>query len=410
MVAAGQLVSQRQPFGFVQLIMIITVIAQYFYVFTFNYAPEAMRLILAGALLGIHFAMTPYALGKKGQLWQALILASVALTMSSWAIAHGTHTTTVDMTVAEVMRNVAMFVMPLWLFALHQHLPHRLLCIIALSSIVLGGVIALTGSPVYVSGTPRLGSITGGLTQMHPSAKFMALQLLLVHQYYYGRLLNARIALPFMIFAGIILAGYGGRNEILFVLTYFLCLLYFRYQKVPAVKWSPPILIALVIVISAAALQLGEDVQNWGSGRIGVWEHRLDLLWNRDLLTFLFGGGLGADHIWNPQWWWMDEAAAHNDFLHITMESGLVGLVACGMFIAGLLMRLPGSTKALVVALVVESTFSNGQFQSPLIALNYFLLAAAAISCWQRRAALENLRKPGRKQHPEPASAAEMRA
>jgi hypothetical protein len=408
--AAGEFSSRNQPFGFVQLIMMITVVLQYFYVFTFNYAPEALRFVVAGALLAIHFSMSPYALGKKGQLWQAMILTSIALTMVSWSVAHGTHTTIVEMTVPEVLRNLAMFIMPLWLFCFPEHLPHRFLCIIALSSIILGGAIALTGDPVYVSGTPRLGSITGGLTQMHPSAKFIALQLLLVYQYYYARLLDAKLALPIMVFASAILVGYGGRNEILFVFAYFSWLLYFRYRNVPAVKWSPPVLIALLIVISAAALQLGEDVQKWGSGRIGVWEHRLDLIWSRDLLTFLFGGGLGADQIWNPQWWWMDQAAAHNDFLHITMESGLVGLIAVVIFIVALLMRLPGSSKALVVALVVESMFSNGQFQSPLIALNYFLLATASIFCWQRRTALDGLRQRRRKRPAEPASTVERRA
>ena len=402
--------AKRQPFGFVQLIMIITVIIQYLYVFTFNYAPETVRFLLAGALLAIHFAMFPYALGKKGQLWQALILASIAMTMVSWTIAHGIHTTTVELTVPELLRNVALFVMPVWLLSFPEHLPHRVLSIIAISSILLGGLVALTGAPVYVSGTPRLGSITGGLTQMHPSAKFMALQLLVVFQYYYARSLNPKIALPVMAFAVAILVGYGGRNEMLFVLAYFAGLLYFRYQGVFVVKWAPPVLILLAIVIAAAALQLGEDVQKWGSGRIGVWEHRLGLIWGRDLLTFLFGGGLGADQIWNPQWWWMDEAAAHNDFLHITMESGLVGLIAAIIFIAALLMRMPGNSKSIVVALIVESMFSNGQFQSPLIALNYFLLAAISIVCWQRRSALDALRKGRERRRSRPASTVETRA
>ena len=403
-------VAKGQPFGFVQLIMIITVLIQYFYIFTFNYAPATVRLVLAGALLAIHFGMFPYALGKKGQLWQALILVSIAMTMASWMIAHGIHSTTTELTVTELFRNVAMFVMPVWLLSFPEHLPHRFLSIVTILSILLGGMVALTGTPVYVSGTPRLGSITGTLTQMHPSAKFMALQLVVVFQYYYARLLSPKIALPVMAFAALILIGYRGRNEILFVLAYFAGLLYFRYQSVFAVKWAPPVLILLAIVIAAAALHLGEDVEKWGSGRIGVWEHRLGLIWGRDLLTFLFGGGLGADQIWNPQWWWMDEAAAHNDFLHITMESGLVGLIAAIIFIAALLMRMPGNSKSIVVALVVESMFSNGQFQTPLIALNYFLLASISIFCWQRRSALDALRKNRERRRPGLASTAETRA
>lgn len=407
--AAERPAGKGQRFGFVQLIMLITVILQYLYIFSFNHAPETVRFVVAGSLLAIHFGMFPYALGKKSQLWQALILVSIAMTMASWTIAHGIHTTTVEMTVPELMRNVAMFVMPVWLLSFPEHLPHRFLCIVTILGILLGGMIALTGTPVYVSGTPRLGSITGSLTQMHPSAKFMALQLVVVFQYYYARLLSAKIAVPVMLFAVAILIGYRGRNEMLFVLAYFAGLLYFRYRGVFAVKWTPPVLLLLAIVIAAAALHLGEHVEKWGSGRIGVWEHRLGLIWGRDVLTFLFGGGLGADQIWNPQWWWMDEAAAHNDFLHITMESGLVGLIASIIFIAALLMRMPGNSKSIVLALIVESMFSNGQFQSPLIALNYFLLAAVSIYCWQRRSALDALRRD-RQRRPRLASAVETRA
>ncbi len=267
--AAERPATKGQPFGFVQLIMIITVIIQYLYVFIFNFAPETVRFVLAGALLAIHFGMFPYALGKKGQLWQTLILVSIAMTMASWMIAHGIHATTMELTVHELFRNVVMFVMPVWLLSFPEHLPHRVLSIIAISSILLGGMIALTGAPVYVSGTPRLGSITGGLTQMHPSANFMAIQLLVVFQYYYARSLDPKIALPVIAFAVAILVGYGGRNEMLFVLAYFAGLLYFRYQGVFAVKWAPPVLILLAIVIAAAALHLGEDVEKWGE-----WSHR----------------------------------------------------------------------------------------------------------------------------------------
>ena len=168
--------------------------------------------------------------------------------------------------------------------------------------------------------------------------------------------------------------------------TYFAGLAYFRFRSVSAVRWSPPILLVLFVIGSAVALSFGHDVQKWGSGRIGAWQYRLELIWHRDLLAFLFGGGLGADKIWSgTEWYYLGEQPAHNDFLHIMMESGLLGLIATFVLVAGLFMRLPGSSKSVVIALVLSSFFSNAYFQSPLLAMNLFILTAVALYCWQVR-------------------------
>ncbi|MEZ5865782.1 MAG: hypothetical protein R3D25_17570 [Geminicoccaceae bacterium] len=61
------------------------------------------------------------------------------------------------------------------------------------------------------------------------------------------------------------------------------------------------------------------------------------LIWNRDIVPFLFGGGVNADFIWTPEWSFADEGmSAHNDYLHIIMDHGIVGLIAIATMIAGL--------------------------------------------------------------------------
>jgi O-antigen ligase len=285
------------------------------------------------------------------------------------------------------LRDLSIYVMPLWLLTFPQLMPHRFVMILAVGSIVVGGILAYSGPPVYVSGTPRLASITGGITQMHPSAQLIALQLVLIYEYYRAGMLSRLIAWPTMLFSVLLLIGYGGRNEMVFVGAYFATLGYFRFRSNSLVNWSPPILLVLLVIASVAALSFGHNVQEWGSGRIGVWQHRLGLIWNRDLLTFLFGGGLGADAIWNPQWWWwVDEPAnAHNGYLHIVMETGLIGLVGALIFLVGLYMRLPGGSKSIVIALIVATFFSNSYFQTPLLAFNFFMLASVSMHCWNVR-------------------------
>jgi hypothetical protein len=375
----------RRNLDFVRSAALVAVSLQYVYLLAFNYAPELVRTAFAGTLFAMHVALAALSLGQRPQTWQAAILLSLAMTISSWLVTHGINKDSTQFDTVEAFRSLSIYVMPLWLLAFPEVIPHRFVIVLAVGSTVVGGILALSGPPVYASGTPRLASITGGITQYHPSAMFFADQLVLVHVYYRARMLSRLIAWPTMLFALFILIGYGGRGELLLVGAYFATLGYFRFRSVPAVRWSPPILLVLFAIASAVALSYGHYALSWGSGRIGVWQHRLGLIWARDLLTFLFGGGLRADFIWNPQWWWMDEANAHNDFLHIMMETGLLGLIATIVFFAGLLMRLPGSSKSIVIALVLSSFFSNGHLQSPLLAMSLFMLVAAALYCWHVR-------------------------
>lgn len=365
----------------------IAVPLQYAYIFLFNHAPEAVRMGMAVALLLIHVALAASALSRRVDIWQTAILAAVAIMIFCWMVAHGANSKSAPFDVINAVRDLSILVMPLWLLTFPERLPHRMILVLAIASILLGGILALLGPAVLVSGTPRLASITGGSLQMHASAMFIALQVILLTEYYRGRQLFGALYWPLTAFAIAVLIGYGGRNEFVILAAYFGALAYFRFSHVPVVRWSPPVVIILALLFAALALSFGHNTQEWGSGRIGVWENRLELIWNRNVLTFLFGGGLNADQIWNPQWWWMDEVNAHNDFLHFTMIAGIFGLLAILLFLAGLLNRLPGSSKSVIIVLILSSFFSNGFLQSPLLAFNLFIVVAVALHQWQLRAA-----------------------
>lgn len=365
----------------------IAVPLQYAYIFLFNHVPDAVRVGMAMVLLLVHITLAASALSRRVDTWQTAILAAIAIMIFCWLVAHGANPKSTPFNITFAVRDLSILVMPLWLLTFPERLPHRMILVLAIGSVLLGGLLALLGPAVYVSGTARLASITGGQLQMHASAMFIALQVMLLTEYYRGRQLFGAIYWPLTAFAAAALIGYGGRNEFVILAAYFGSLAYFRYAHIPVVRWSPPVVIILALLIAAVALSFGHNVQEWGSGRIGVWQSRLELIWNRNVLTFLFGGGLTADLIWNRQWWWMDEVNAHNDFLHFTMKTGIVGLLAILLFIAGLLARLPRSSKSIIIALILSSFFSNGFLQSPLLAFNLFIVVAVALHQWQLRAA-----------------------
>jgi O-antigen ligase len=310
------------------------------------------------------------------------------MTIVCWLVTHGIHTGSTQFDTVEALRILAIYVMPIWLLTFPEAVPHRLLMVLAVGSTVVGGILALSGPPVYLNATrPSLATFTAGPTMIHASALFIASQLILINEYRRARMLPGRFAWPTMLFALLILNGYTGRNEMAYVGAYFAVLGYFRFRHVPAVKWSLPILLVAFVIASAFALSFVQDIQSWGSGRIGTWQYRLGIIWSRDFLTFLFGGGMRSDWIWSPQWWFFFEAVqnAHNDYLHIMMESGLLGLIATLVFLAALLMQLPGDSKSTLIALAVTSFFANTYFQSPLIAMNLLMPAPVALYCWHLR-------------------------
>ncbi|MFO1146622.1 MAG: hypothetical protein U1E33_08820 [Rhodospirillales bacterium] len=212
----------------------IAVPLQYAYIFLFNHTPEAVRLGMALVLLLVHVTLATSALSRRLDVWQAAILAAAAIMILCWMVAHGANPKSTPFSITFAVRDLSILVMPLWLLTFPERLPHRMILMLAIGSIILGGIIAFLGPAVFVSGTARLASITGGPLQMHASAMFIALQVILLTEYYRGRQLFGAISWPVTAFAAVVLIGYGGRNEFVILAAYVAALGYFRYSHVPA--------------------------------------------------------------------------------------------------------------------------------------------------------------------------------
>jgi O-antigen ligase len=71
--------------------------------------------------------------------------------------------------------------------------------------------------------------------------------------------------------------------------------------------------------------------------------------------------------------------SAHNDYLHIIMDHGIVGLIAIATMIAGLWSRVFVEGRAVLIAMLINSFFSNGFFQSPLLAMLLALVLSVSM-------------------------------
>lgn len=371
------------PRGLIYGAFCVVIVIQYLYLFTFNWVPE-LRAPLSGTIAAFNVILAAITVLVRPAPWIYLLLGSAGLTILTLIPAHALGFGEAPVfDAAEAIRKLVLPLIMIWVLTFPLALPRSLLWWVAVLGSIVGVVIAFSGPPVYLGGgfdDPRLASITGGLNQMHPSTKFIALQLVLVDVLRRGGLMTPKVAWPLTALCAAALIGYRGRTEILFIFIYYLSLVYSHFRKITIVKWSPPIIFTLVVTVSIIALYVGENVQYWGSGRIGTWYERLVLVVNRDIVTFLFGGGIGSDRVWTSQWAFADEGLiAHNDYLYFLMEHGLFGLFIPVMFLWGLWLRTHSYGHAIVAAVAVSSFFDNGFFRSPLLSTCLALVLAASI-------------------------------
>jgi O-antigen ligase len=125
------------------------------------------------------------------------------------------------------------------------------------------------------------------------------------------------------------------------------------------------------------------DAELWGSGRIGSYEFRIDMLLQRDLLPLIFGSGPGSDELVIPVWWW-NAKDAHSDLLHTLIETGLLGLLGVCIFLWALWKRLEPTSRPLLLSLLAGSAISNGLLARPT---EFFLLVLAIAVAESRVAA-----------------------
>jgi hypothetical protein len=133
------------------------------------------------------------------------------------------------------------------------------------------------------------------------------------------------------------------------------------------------VLFALVIAgVGILSALIGLDVLPFfaadvlTSGRLSMYNEKIDFLRTYSLIDWLFGRGAGSDLMISTVWWWA-EKGAHNDFMTLTVEHGLVFLTVVLATIRMLYKRIGGlAEKSILAAVLLTSMVSNGYLVRPV--------------------------------------------
>ncbi len=371
----------------VQVLFPVIVIAQYAYTFAFNHLDTSLRHPWAGALALLHVLLALMALVNRPRAWNLLILAGGLLMSLCWVLSYGFNfqdpaAAARGASMELGLKAIGVYAMAIWILSYADLLPIRLLRGVVIVTIILGALIALTGPPATrTAGVEVWASITGRTffpwtPGIHASAYFMLLNVFLLDQMRRYNLVPAAVAWPLFALGTVVALGYQSRTAWLMLALYAGYSVYHAARNIAAIRALFFAALGLTLVGFVAYLtHTNESLVSLGSGRIGNYIHRWEVLSSRDLAPLMFGTGIGSDWFVSPIWSWKF-SNSHSDIIHTMIETGIVGLVALGLVLVGLYRSLPGPAKNFFYVLVISGLITNGLLMH-VSTIPYFFLAAA---------------------------------
>lgn len=359
-------------------------VAIFLYEVLFNLLSTGIRLNLAAGLTVIIVLLSLAWILAKPRIWRIFLFALLLVVAGCWLMGEAGGGGKLDF--AKGIRFLVPLFFALWVIELRRAINPRLVLFLAAGTLVIATLSAVLRPQEIVSSLLRLPPFTGGEDGAHSSAYLVALCALLIHQLWLNKAISKRMAWSFLALAGVLLIGMRVATPIFMLLNY--SLLHINLTK--RLRTGAKVLLWFAIFASLVAVLFWHEtlqeeargaeaasVENLGSGRVGTWLGRIDLLSQRNIPTLLFGSGPGSDKFFSEIWWW-EKKDSHNDFLTVIIESGFVGLLAVLLFLFLLFHRLGRDGIPLIFLLLSSSSLSNALLQRPIIATLFWLAVALA--------------------------------
>jgi len=179
------------------------------------------------------------------------------------------------------------------------------------------------------------------------------------------------ISLAYLIF------GWNVRTAVLYytiVVLYFLIRknLYIRYFFAKILVFLP------IIILVFFSIFRGFDWDSFSSGRLTMYQTKLEMLEDYTLGDYLIGKGRGADLVSTSEWWWTKKAS-HNDFITYSVENGLIFTIGFILLLLSLVFtrkQIPKLFMIVILGYLATSAISNGFSVRPLASYILFIMLA----------------------------------
>lgn len=361
----------------------------FIYTLAFNYLPDQLRLMSAGIIAAGYIVLSFERVLFSRDPAIRWMFMGVLLIIFSWAagaLANPFDPERAGASVTTGFRSISGLFSGIVILGFADKINPRLVLLGFIALIVMAGVIALTQSSVYLGGTARLHSFTGGESGLHSSALVLAVAWLGVFQLWRAGYVSTVIAVPTLLLGSGVLLGYEVRTSLVLL---FIAVLVMAFQAVTRrTRYLAPILISVGIAIFSLVLLIllslmdggmWKDLVSFSSGRVATYSERLSALAQRDTLGHLFGSGPGSDLGFSRQWYW-GAKVSHNDFIQHFKEDGVVGVFGVVLYIIGIYRFTRFDGLPYVLCLAGTSAISVALLARPTIIIFFFLVLALLVN------------------------------
>jgi|GEM_PF-5692725 len=377
----------------VELAIGTAVAAVFAYQVGFNLLPEGLRIKLAALLAACILLVAVASVFVRPKLWRLAAAATLVGVALCWLLSEA-----LGLGGFELLPAVR-FMLPLWfaiwLLEYRAALRPRWVLAMVVTTLLFALAWVVLHPQEFVNNLLRFSPFTGGEDGAHASAYLVALCALVVHQLRLNREISAQFCWALLALAAALLIGLRVATPIFMLLNYGLVHVLLTRRLSAMQKAGIWLLMAMgiaAVLIWHESMQagLGGDVHlhNLGSGRIGTWLHRIDLLGQRDLLSLLLGSGPGSDNFTTAIWWW-EGKNSHHDLLMLAIEAGIVGLTLWFAYVCFVMRDLGRIGLPLLWCYLSGTLVSNALVGRPYLACLFWVavaLAAQRVDYLRRRA------------------------
>jgi hypothetical protein len=382
---------------------IVLLIANYVYALSFNLLPDNVRFVFAGGMFILNAVMAIIAFVSRPNSLNNLTVLAMMITIVCWGLSYATGYGGGGQgyTFRSAAKILEVYTLAIWVLSYPEVIPLRLVAFLSVGTLLGGGAYAILAPAAHLQGEQYFAFVTGvpqkyGALDLntqasmligarHVSALFFLFNVLLVDQLRRLRVLSPVFAWALVILGAFLMLGYWSRNNMLILAVYFIVTSYHDSSRLRII--GPLYFLGAGLFLLAAIAFMSsistEELYLLGSGRVGTYVHRWDLLSNRDWGSLLMGSGLGSD--WFRSYtWWLDPRVSHNLYFSVIIETGFIGLVGLLVLLAAIYLRLPpGRGKSFFYIIVLSGLISHGFVSDSQFRIMLFAAMALAVVAYR---------------------------
>ncbi|WP_417518341.1 O-antigen ligase family protein [Minwuia sp.] len=369
----------------------------------YNLLPEGLITPIAGVLFAGQTALSLVSILARPSSFRWRLFFLISSLPIIWLVSHLILQHQIDF--PQMLRYLGPFYLGLLVFGHYDKFPIRLMAFMACASVIWVMIWSAT-QPFYlhsneavfdepvpgwwasIVGNGRLAPFHGGPENPHSSGYMALAFMLVIHQCLVWGVLGFRVAVAFIGMAMLYIVGCFS-TQVLFAAVAYFGIYGMYWPRIPKVLKVTAGLVgfSLLVLIAAeneerkAAVRNDTNVklEELGSGRLGTWIERVDIISDRTPAEVWLGTGIGSDNM-SSIIWRLKETTSHNTYLTMIIENGVIGfLIYFGVLIM-MMLKLGRHGIALFTPVFITALIGNGLSLRPMPFMVFFL--AVAVCMW----------------------------